>query len=72
MPAAQVCKNVTAVPTPAALCADELPDHPGTRVLALGGSPLVVDGTLLLGLLRGYPAVGANWCAKGSASLLVA
>lgn len=30
-------------------------------MLALGGSPLIVDGPLLLGLLRGYPAVGANW-----------
>lgn len=40
---------------------DELPDHAGTRMLALGGSPLIVDGPLLLGLLRGYPAVGANW-----------
>ncbi|KAL4443803.1 hypothetical protein ABPG75_011540 [Micractinium tetrahymenae] len=41
--------------------AEELPDHAGTRVLALAGRPLQVDETLLLALLRGYPIVGADW-----------
>ena len=35
--------------------ADELPDHRGTRVLALAANPLRIDGTLLLALLRRYP-----------------
>ncbi|EFN58297.1 hypothetical protein CHLNCDRAFT_142287 [Chlorella variabilis] len=42
---------------------DQLPDHPGTRVLALGAAPLRVDGPTLLALLRGYPVVGASWQA---------
>lgn len=53
------CSNIVALPH-----ADELTDHPGTRVLALGAAPLHVDSATLLALLRGYPIVGASWQAS--------
>ncbi len=62
LPTWLLCLEVPIADCCCACCpTDELPDHPGTRMLALGGSPLVVDGPLLLGLLRGYPTVGTNW-----------
>ena len=65
-PAAVFLWRPPALPThaPPAAPADELPDCRGTRVLALGGAPLRIDGTLLLALLRGYPVVGSGWCVR--------